>query len=202
MRNLQTRVITDIVTEPVSVAEAKLYCKVQDMADDALFPVLITSARRMLEKYTMTSFAEKTLHATWVEVPRTNYVELPYGPVISIDLIYRIDHEGNEEELVLNSDYYVMGDQDAIIKVTSYRTSGMVYVNSIRCEYKAGYGNAATETLPQELKLAILKQVATDYELRENIVQGITTVLSNESKILANPYRKKLWIRSESADII
>ena len=194
MRNLQTRVITDIVTEPVSVAEAKLYCKVQDMADDALFPVLITSARRMLEKYTMTSFAEKTLHATWVEVPRTNYVELPYGPVISIDHIYRIDHEGTEEELVLNSDYYVMGDQDAIIKITSYWSSGMVYVNSIRVEYKAGYGNAATETLPQELKLAILKQVATDYELRENIVQGITTVLSNESKILAAPYRKKLWI--------
>lgn len=194
MRNLQTRVITDIVTEPVSVAEAKLYCKVQDSADDTLWPILITSARRMLEKYTMTSFAEKTLHATWVEVPRTNYVELPYGPVISIDHIYRIDHEGNEEELVLNSDYYVMGDQDAIIKITSYWSSGMVSVNSIRVEYKAGYGNAATETLPGDLKLAILKQVATDYELRENIVQGITTVLSNESKILAAPYRKKLWI--------
>lgn len=194
MRNLQTRVITDIVTEPVSVAEAKLYCKVQDSADDTLWPILITSARRMLEKYTMTSFAEKTLHATWVEVPRTNYVELPYGPVISIDHIYRIDHEGNEEELVLNSDYYVMGDQDAIIKITSYWSSGKVYVNSIRAEYKAGYGNTATEVLPAELKLAILKQVATDYELRENIVQGITTVLSNESKVLAAPYRKKLWI--------
>ena len=48
MRNLQTRVITDIVTEPVSVAEAKLYCKVQDSADDTLWPILITSARRML----------------------------------------------------------------------------------------------------------------------------------------------------------
>ena len=194
MRNLQTRVITDIVTEPVSVAEAKLYCKVQDTADDALFPVLITSARRMLEKYTMTSFAQKTLHATWVETPKDNVIELPYGPIISVDKIYRIDEEGTEEELVLNSDYYVMGDQDAIIKITSYWSSGMVYVNSIRVEYKAGYGNAATETLPQELKLAILKQVATDYELRENIVQGITTVLSNESKILAAPYRKKLWI--------
>jgi len=194
MRNLQTRVITDIVTEPVSVAEAKLYCKVQDSADDTLWPILITSARRMLEKYTMTSFAEKTLHATWVEVPRTNYVELPYGPVISIDHIYRIDHEGNEEELVLNSDYYVMGDQDAIIKITSYWSSGMVYVNSIRVEYKAGYGNAATEDLPEELKLAILKQVATDYELRENITTGGLTVLSNESKVLAAPYRKKLWI--------
>ena len=194
MRNLQTRVITDIVTEPVSVAEAKLYCKVQDMADDALFPVLITSARRMLEKYTMTSFAEKTLHATWVETPKDNVIELPYGPIISVDKIYRIDEEGTEEELVLNSDYYVMGDQDAIIKITSYWSSGKVHVNSIRAEYKAGYGNTATEVLPAELKLAILKQVATDYELRENIVQGITTVLSNESKVLAAPYRKKLWI--------
>ena len=194
MRNLQTRVITDIVTEPVSVSEAKLYCKVQDSADDTLFPVLITSARRMLEKYTMTSFAQKTLHATWVETPKDNVIELPYGPIISVDKIYRIDEEGTEEELVLNSDYYVMGDQDAIIKITSYWSSGMVHINSIRVEYKAGYGNTATEKLPGDLKLAILKQVSTDYELRENIVQGVTTVLSNESKILAAPYRKKLWI--------
>lgn len=194
MRNLQTRIITDIVIEPVSVAEAKLYCKVQDTADDTLFSTLITSARRMLEKYTSCSFAEKTIHATWVEVPKQNYVELPYGPIIAIDKIYRIDHEGTEEELTLNSDYFVMGDQDAIIKITSYWSSGMVYVNSIRVEYKAGYGNAATEDLPEELKLAILKQVATDYELRENIVAGVTTVLSNESKVLAGPYRKKLWI--------
>jgi len=194
MRNLQTRVTTDIVTEPVSVAEAKLYCKVQDTADDTLFSTLITSARRMLEKYTMTSFAEKTIHATWVEVPKQNYVELPYGPIISVDHIYRIDEEGTEEELTLNSDYYVLGDQDAIVKIVSYWSSGTILVNSIRAEYKAGYDNAATEDLPMELKLAILKQVATDYELRENIVAGVTTVLSNESKVLAGPYRKKLWI--------
>jgi uncharacterized phiE125 gp8 family phage protein len=148
----------------------------------------------MLEKYTSCSFAEKTIHCTWVQTPKDNIIELPYGPVISIDHIYRIDHEGNEEELVLNSDYYVMGDQDAIIKITSYWSSGMVYVNSIRVEYKAGYGNAATETLPGDLKLAIMKQVATDYELRENITTGGLTVLSNESKVLAAPYRKKLWI--------
>ena len=194
MRNLQTRVITDIVTEPVSVAEAKLYCKVQDSADDTLWPILITSARRMLEKYTSCSFAEKTIHATWVEVPKQNYVELPYGPIISVDHIYRIDEEGTEEELTLNSDYYVLGDQDAIVKIVSYWSSGTILVNSIRAEYKAGYDNAATEDLPMELKLAILKQVATDYELRENIVAGVTTVLSNESKVLAGPYRKKLWI--------
>ena len=194
MRNLQTKVTTDITTEPVSTAEAKLYCKVQDTADDTLFTLLISSARRMLEKYTMTSFAKKTIHATWVETPKDNIIELPYGPIISIDKIYRIDEEGNEEELTLNSDYFVLGDQDAIIRITKYWSSGDVHENSIRVEYKAGYEDTATEPLPEELKLAILKQVATDYELRENISAGAMTVLSNESKVLAGPYRKKLWI--------
>jgi uncharacterized phiE125 gp8 family phage protein len=194
MKNLQTRVVTDIVTEPVTAVEAKLYCKVQDTADDSLFTILITSARRMLEKYTSCSFAKKTIHATWVETPDDNIIELPYGPIISVDKVYRIDEEGTEEELTLNSDYFVMGDQDAIIRITKYWSSGNVHENSIRVEYKAGYGDTATEPLPTELKLAILKQIATDYELRENITAGTMTVLSNESKVLAGPYRKKLWI--------
>jgi len=70
--------------------------------------------------------------------------------------------------------------------------SGVAFTSSIRVEYKAGYGNAATETLPEPLKVAILKQIATDYELRENI--GVGTTLSNESKALAAPYRKRLWL--------
>lgn len=194
MKNFQTRIITDISAEPVSTSEAKLWCKVQDSADDSLFTILIKSARRMLEKYTSSSFAEKTIHATWIETPDDNLLEIPYGPVISIDKVYRIDEEGNEEELTLNSDYYVLGDQDAILRITKYWSSGDVHENSIRVEYTAGYGDTATETLPGELKLAILKQVATDYELRENISAGGMTVLSNESKVLAGPYRKKLWL--------
>lgn len=194
MKNFQTRVITDLTTEPVSAAEAKLYCKVQDTADDSLFTILIKSARRMLEKYTSCSFGEKTIHATWIETPDDNLLELPYGPIISVDKVYRIDEEGTEEELTLNSDYYVSGDQDAIIRITKYWSSGDVHENQVRVEYTAGYGDTATEPLPEELKLAILKQVATDYELRENVSVGNLTVLSNESKKIASNYRKKLWL--------
>lgn len=194
MKNLQTRIVTDLTTEPVTATEAKLYCKVQDTADDALFTILIKSARRMLEKYTSCSFGSKTIHATWVETPDDSLLELPYGPIISVDHVYRIDEEGNEEALTLNSDYYVIGDQDVILKITKYWSSGAVHENSIRVEYKAGYGDTSTEALPEDLKLAILKQVATDYELRENIAPGGMTVLSNEAKTLAAPYRKKLWI--------
>lgn len=195
MKNLQIRVKTDLTSEPVSVAEAKTFCRAPSgTQDDALFAILIKSARQSLEQYTQSSFAEKTIHATWVESPKDDVFEIPYGPIISVDHVYQIDEEGAEEELVLNSDYYVYGDQDAILKISKYWSTGVVSLRSIRVEYKAGYGDTSTETLPEPLKLAVMKQVATEYELREDITVGGASVLSNESKVIAGPYRKKLWI--------
>lgn len=193
MKNLQVRVKTDIVTEPVSAAEAKLFCKVTGDAENDLFTILIKSARQTLEEYVQSSFAEKTLHATWVTMPDDKIFELPYGPIISVDAVYWIDEEGTEEAATLNTDYWVYGDQDAIVKLTTYWSSGLKNVDTVRIEYKAGYGNTATETLPFPLKQAILKQIVTDYEMRENIVPGGFSVLNNEAKALAAPYRKKVW---------
>lgn len=193
MKNFQVRIKTDLTEEPVSVAEAKLFCRVSGTEEDELFATLITSARQSLEKYTSCSFASKTIHATWVESTADDTYELPYGPIISVDKVYRIDYEGTEEEMTLNSDYYVFGDQDVIVKVSRYWSSGMITTSSVRIEYTAGYGNTATEILPDAIKLAILKQVATDYEYRENIAPGGTMPLDNEAKRLVAPYRKKLW---------
>lgn len=192
MKNLQVRTYTDIVTEPVSLTEAKNFCKVTGSNDDTLIGILITAARQALEKYTQSTFAEKKLHATWVEMPDDHILELPYGPVISVDAVYWIDEEGTEEEATLNDDYWVYGDQDAVIKMTTYWTTGLKRTSSVRVEYTAGYGHTSTETLPAALKLAVLKQIATDYDMRENIGEGGMT-LDNASKILASPYRKKLW---------
>lgn len=191
MKNLQVRVYTDLSTEPVSAIEAKLFCKVTGSDEDSLFTILIKSARQALEEYTQSSFGEKTLHATWVTAPEDNLYELPYGPVISVDKVYWIDEEGTEEEATLNTDYWVYGDQDAIIKLSKMWSTGLKNTNTVRIEYTAGYGHANTETLPGNLKLAILKAIATQYEMREDLGSGY--VLDNSSKSLAAPYRKKLW---------
>jgi uncharacterized phiE125 gp8 family phage protein len=194
MKNLQVKIATDLKVEPVTVDEAKLFCKVTGGEEDALFQTLIKAARRSLERYTASSFGKKTIHAFWMVPPDDNQLELPYGPIISVDAVYRIDEEQAEEACTLNEDYYVYGYQDAVVYIEKYWSSGMVSARSIRVEYTAGYDNTETEVLPDELRLAILKQVATDYELRENIAVGtIQAVLSNDSKSLAAPYRKKLW---------
>jgi uncharacterized phiE125 gp8 family phage protein len=191
MKNLQVRIKTDSTVEPVTTAEAKLACKVTGTADDTLITILIKAARQAIEKYTSSSFAEKTIYATWVVMPEDKLLELPYGPIISVDKVYLIDEEGTEEELTLNSDYWVYGDQDAIVKISTYWVTSLDNnTSTVRVEYTAGYGNAATETLPEPLKLAILKVIAKWYEHRGDGTDG---VLDNEDKKCAAPYRKKLW---------
>ncbi len=77
MKNIQVRIKTDLATEPVSSTEAKLFCKVTGSAEDTLFVILIKSAREALEKYTSSSFGEKTIHATWLQMPADQLFRTP-----------------------------------------------------------------------------------------------------------------------------
>ena len=191
--NLQVRIKTDMTSEPVTSSEAKLWCKVTGTAEDSIFTILIGAARRALEKYTSSSFGEKTIHVTWLSRPDDDEFELPYGPIISVDHVYLIDEEGTEEEQTLNDDFYIHGDQDAMVKLAKYWSTGITDASAVRIEYTAGYNHTNTETLPGNLKLAILKQIATDYEFRENMSTEGNTVLNNSAKALAAPYRRSLW---------
>jgi uncharacterized phiE125 gp8 family phage protein len=193
MKNLQTRIYADVTSEPVTLEEAKKYCKVTDTYDDTVFNFMIKAAREALEKYTNSSFAQKTIHATWVDLPDNWVLELPYGPHISVTAVYHIDDEGTETALTVNDDYYVYGDQDLILKFEPFWSSGVKVRRSVRVEYTAGYGHSSTEPLPDALKLAILKQVATDYLYRDNFIVGGISILDNSVKSIAAPYRKKLW---------
>jgi uncharacterized phiE125 gp8 family phage protein len=193
MRNLQVRIKTDITTDPVSLEEAKNYCKVTGSQDDALIELLLNSAREGLEKYTASTFAQKTIYATWIEIPDDWCLDLPYGPIISVDRVYSIDEEKIEVLQTLNKDYYVYGDTEAIVKVSQFWSTGERVRRSIRVEYKAGYGDTLTEALPERLREAILKEVATQYKFRDNLSEVGVVVLGNESKALAFPYRRQLW---------
>lgn len=192
MKNLQVRVYSDS-GESIELSEAKNWCKVTGTADESLILGLITSAREALEKYTSSTFAQKTIYATWIEIPDTWLLELPYGPIISVDAVYQIDDEGTETLLTVNDDYYVYGDTDAVVKVSQFWSTGERVKRSIRVEYKAGYGNAVTGALPEALRIAMLKEIVTQYKFRDDISEVGVMLLSNNSKALAAPYRKELW---------
>ena len=162
----QCEIITDLTTEPVTLQEAKDYMRISSDSENDLIEELITSARERIEKFTGLSLGEKTLRAYWFyyHVPS----EIPYGPVTLINSVV------DDNDVAL--EYTARGLQYKVLE--AYSTQGLVI------EYEAGFAVA-----PKGLKLAILKQVSTDYENRENYVVGeMAYELSSDARRQAMPY--------------
>jgi uncharacterized phiE125 gp8 family phage protein len=135
-------------TEPVTLAEAKNYCRVTTSADDALITDLITEAREAIEKATGLCIVQKTVKI-WFNNPASNF-NIPYGP-IDATTFKLYDNVNNTEVLPIN--YRLVGGQ--------YPSLNFPIWNQLRAEYTSGF-----ITLPKELKIAILDQIDFDYENR------------------------------------
>ena len=137
------------IVEPVTVAEAKSYCRVSSDSEDALFAILITSAREAVEVATGLSLIPKNV-VTYFNNVGGNF-ELPFGPVF-IDSIELFDMGQNGIQ-IQPADYILVGDRFPKLVFPKYA--------DLKAEYIAGYGE-----VPTDLKLAILDQISYDYENR------------------------------------
>lgn len=133
-------------TEVVTVAEAKSYCRVTSVTEDALFAELITQARESIEKATNLSLIPRQVNAWFSNL--SGGFQLPFGPVTFILGLY-----DNENNLISSDDYKIIGDQYPKINFPNYE--------NMSAQYNAGF-----ECLPKDLKIAILDQVSYDYENR------------------------------------
>lgn len=82
---LATEVLQNYTTEPVSVADAKAYMKVNFTDDDDLIESLIANAIRWLENYTGRSFGQRSMMYT-VEMTAGEWYRLP-EPLVSLDAV-------------------------------------------------------------------------------------------------------------------
>lgn len=139
----------DPIVEPVSLEEAKSYCRVSSDSEDDLFAILIASAREAVEVATGLSLIPKTIIAYFNNVGGN--FELPFGPinVASIEL-YDMGQDGIQ---ILPADYILVGDRFPKLVFPKYA--------DLKAEYTAGYSE-----VPADLKLAILDQISYDYENR------------------------------------
>ena len=135
-------------TEPVTLAEAKNYCRVTTNADDALITDLITEAREAVEKATGTCIVQKNV-TIWFNNPASNF-NLPYGPMDPTT--FKLYDDINNTE-VLAANYRLVGGQ--------YPSLNFPIWNQLRATYTSGF-----TSVPKELKTAILDQIDFDYENR------------------------------------
>lgn len=173
---LNIEILEEIGGEPVTLAEAKEYCRIDNdyTGEDDLINDLIKAARRAIEKYANISLVKKRIKV-FSDTNKTLW--LPYSPVIEIESVKDV----NDNDI----------PYDGAIKFkVKINRSGEYFVT-----YTTGF-----TPLPTDLKLAVLKQVLTDYDNRENFtVSNNSTVragtnLANSAKNLAYPYSRNLLL--------
>ena len=137
-----------IISEPVSLADAKKHLRLNPGTDeDDYVNMLISAARQFAENYIGRSIAVQQILCTEVDAKA---VWLPRPPVTEVQSVL-IDGEPVEYDYDSINGLVVLEEKAERVDIT----------------YKAGYA-----TCPAGLKLAILLLIANWYENREAVVTG------------------------------
>lgn len=199
--------VTPPASEPVSLPDARAWCRLDDDPTTNLtLAQLIAAARSAAEEYLRRSLVTQTwkltLDASYsrgydlpegvYDLPVTalygslpNTIDLPRGPVSAITSVTTYDL-ANASSVYDPSNYRVDASGARLIL-----NSGAVWPGSLRPQggteivYVAGYGTASQ--VPQPIKTGILIHVASLYEQRGNCEDAMD--LPPGSKQLYTPYR-------------
>lgn len=160
--------------DPVTLSEAKDYLGYTDSDQDTLITNLITSATKLLERWTNRAFVTQTLKAYYSRVKRKTY--LPRSPVQSVDNVDRI-RQDETTTLTQGTDYYVQGlDQKYIIIPKPWDLaaghSPLDNLGNFELEVKYTAGFGARSDVPEPIKEAIKKTVNTMFDMRHNMSQS------------------------------
>ncbi len=170
------KLITAPASEPLSVAEAKLFLRIEHTADDALVTRAIAASREAAEQYLRSALLPQIWEYT-VANPYRCEVRLPFGPAQSITSIVATDSAG--EENTLDSDTYKLSVDGSMVLFVNTPSS-----EKIAIRYSASVASDAA-TLPALIKQGMLHHIAAMLEQREGIVP-----LPMQSIACYMPYRK------------
>lgn len=192
----QTRILTDLTEEPVTLTEVKSFLEIDFSDFDDLLNLLIKSARISSEKFTGLSYGKKQIEL----VSDQARVILPLGPYVSLVSIK--DYDGND---IPSTGYTVFGFDNPVLNVRLGVRSTENYdpywdilgnaqraLNQFNVVYNAGFyteGETVTNTLPQDLKEAIYKRVANGFQFREDSTEAAVNACTNLSVYVEQSYK-------------
>lgn len=165
MANALSRLLVRVsapATEPLTLAETKLYLRVDHASEDALISDLIVAARMMAENHLRRSLVNQSWKVAYDDYLPAE-VTLPMGPVASITSVTMYGRDGSSQPI--GSEVYYLNAAKNILRMDS-----PLYVVSpghgarVEVVYATGYGNAAA--VPKPIKQGMLAHIAQLYDNR------------------------------------
>jgi uncharacterized phiE125 gp8 family phage protein len=161
------KLVTAPTTYPVTLAEAKLHCRVDTSDDDALITALITAATEMAEQKTGRAIMQQTWDLTLDEFADT--LELTRVPVQTVTHVKYYDTDAVQQ--TLSSALYAVSTADdfAFGKITPLPGTEWPAIynqpDAVTVRYVSGYANAAA--VPEGIKQWVKLMISTMYDNRE-----------------------------------
>jgi uncharacterized phiE125 gp8 family phage protein len=161
-------VFTAPASEPITLAEAKMQCRVDQDDEDELLVMLISATREHAETMLHRHIITQTLDAYFDEFPS----EFKLPPLQSVTSITYVDTAGATQTLA--ADQYLV---DAVSQPARIAQAyGVTWPatrtqnNAVKVRFVAGYGLPAA--VPQCIKSWMLVRIATLFSNRQQIIIG------------------------------
>lgn len=177
------------LVDPIALAEAKVFLRVADSADDQLITTLIAAARVHVEALTR----QAHIHQDWRLVlnswPQCGEVELPIGPFVELLDVRVFDQNGAATTIPTVELLPAIGRSPAKLRVPKQMVANLRQRAGIEIDYRVGFGADGT-SVPLDLKHALQTLVAHWYQNREAVVMaGSGAIVPLGFDQLIAPYR-------------
>jgi len=177
--------------QAVDLATVKNYIRTNYTVDDALIDdILIMSAQTFMEKQLGLCLTERKVTA-YFECASEKIV-LPAGPHISIDNVYFVE-KGVDVE---TDNWYTTGLDYKTLHIGERWSSAGLMERNIKVVMTCGFvtdDSLGLPDVPELLIEALLKIIATNYELRMNYGDSPVFVIPNDAKQLMKPFKRYHW---------
>lgn len=188
---MRTTLILPPASEPISLAEAKLYLRVEASDEDPLITTLITAARHLVEAASGRLLIGQTWRITldaWPPLAGTGF-RLPFAPVLAATAARVIDAGGAAVTVPLASLALDAAADPPTLRALAMPPATTRPVAGVEIDIRAGFGEAGAD-VPASLRQATLRLVGLWFDRRGDAVDGEPTRLPAEVMALIAPHRR------------
>ncbi len=184
---MSSLLLTAPAVEPLSLAEAKAFLRVEHGDDDDVIAALISASRIHVEAQTRRALITQSWRIIIDAWPGDGRQEVRPGPLQELTAA-RVYDFGNVAHAVDTESFVVDAGSSALAFAPWALPSPGRFAAGIEFDVVVGYGDAAAD-VPEPLRHAVRLLIAHWYENRGLAALGAVTVLPSTVAALIAPYR-------------
>ncbi|OYW67919.1 MAG: hypothetical protein B7Z40_05180 [Bosea sp. 12-68-7] len=181
--------LTPPAEEPVSLAEARAFLRLEETAEDDLLATLITAARLMVEAASGRLLVDQSWRIVIDRWPKGGVLRLPLSPVGAITAARVYDALGIAQPVQPSALRLDTSADPPLLQVVGEVPEIGRAQGAIEIDVVAGFG-ATAAAVPALLRQAVLRLAARWFEHRGDVVGRDAETLPPEILALVAPFRR------------